>query len=300
MNLIIETDIGRDPDDFAAIAWLITAGVNVRAILISPGDPDQVAVAKYLLKNCGVENCLVGVPNLQRDKGSSGGRHIWMLEKDRFPTRMQADGLGVDIIREVLSTHHDVSFFACGPMDSIGRFVMEGGVVEHITIQGGFAGYEIYSPKTRIRAFEGKTHIPTFNLNGNLGAAQVITGDSKIRRRLVGKNVCHTILLTDIHQRQIESIPDVNLARAMLRASLSLCLRSGLRTFKKFHDPVAAVCHLHPEIGTWIKGRPELIRKPAPLGPCWGTAPDPDGDDILVDLDREKFWKLYAEAGTNL
>ena len=49
MNLIIETDIGRDPDDLFAIAYLIAAGANVRAVLISPGDPDQIAVARLLL-----------------------------------------------------------------------------------------------------------------------------------------------------------------------------------------------------------------------------------------------------------
>ena len=24
---------------------------------------------------------------------------------------------------------------------------------------------------------------------------------------------------------------------------------------KKFHDPTAAVCHLHPEIGKWVQGK---------------------------------------------
>ncbi len=46
MNLIIETDIGHDPDDLFAICYLAAAGVNIRAICVSPGDPDQIAIAR--------------------------------------------------------------------------------------------------------------------------------------------------------------------------------------------------------------------------------------------------------------
>jgi hypothetical protein len=49
MNLVIETDIGNDPDDLFAIAYLIAAGVTVRAVLITPGDPAQVAICRLLL-----------------------------------------------------------------------------------------------------------------------------------------------------------------------------------------------------------------------------------------------------------
>jgi hypothetical protein len=59
---------------------------------------------------------------------------------------------------------------------------------------------------------------------------------------------------------------------------------------KKFHDPVAAVCHVYPEIGIWIRGRPHEANGK------WGTHPDPTGDHILVDLDRDAFWR-HVEAG---
>jgi hypothetical protein len=53
---------------------------------------------------------------------------------------------------------------------------------------------------------------------------------------------------------------------------------------KKWHDPTAAVCHLHPEIGTWIRGR---VTK---LEGGWGTVPDDQGDLILADIDRNALW----------
>lgn len=50
MKLIIETDLGHDPDDFFAICYFIDAGIDIQLITISPGDPDQIAIAKFLLK----------------------------------------------------------------------------------------------------------------------------------------------------------------------------------------------------------------------------------------------------------
>ena len=47
--IIIETDIGRDGEDFFALCYFFAAGADIKAIVISPGDEDQVAVAKLLL-----------------------------------------------------------------------------------------------------------------------------------------------------------------------------------------------------------------------------------------------------------
>ncbi len=44
MNLIIETDIGHDPDDFFALCYLHSAGIKIRAILISIGHSYQTAI----------------------------------------------------------------------------------------------------------------------------------------------------------------------------------------------------------------------------------------------------------------
>lgn len=35
-NLIVETDIGHDPDDLFALCYLFSAGVNIKAILLTP------------------------------------------------------------------------------------------------------------------------------------------------------------------------------------------------------------------------------------------------------------------------
>ena len=79
MDLIFETDIGRDPDDMFALLYMIQAGVNIRCITISPGDEDQVAVTKAILDKVGLK-IPVGIGKLNREgKTSSGGVHYQLL-----------------------------------------------------------------------------------------------------------------------------------------------------------------------------------------------------------------------------
>ena len=55
---------------------------------------------------------------------------------------------------------------------------------------------------------------------------------------------------------------------------------------KKFHDPIAAVCHLHSEVGTWYKGKSAKERD------GWTTIAGED--DVLVDLDHEQAWRYLT------
>jgi hypothetical protein len=56
---------------------------------------------------------------------------------------------------------------------------------------------------------------------------------------------------------------------------------------KKWHDPTAAACHLHPEIGTWTRGRVTKVEG------GWGTVADEGGDRILADVDRDALWDCF-------
>ena len=121
MDLIIETDIGRDPDDFFAICYLAAAGVNIRAILISPGDPDQVAITRLLCDRIGLD-VPIGVAKAGRDKRSSGSIHYDLLKKYKRPLEAKADGLGVEVVRDVLGLYPDSELFVIGPVTSIGNY----------------------------------------------------------------------------------------------------------------------------------------------------------------------------------
>jgi inosine-uridine nucleoside N-ribohydrolase len=100
MKLIVETDLGRDPDDFFALCYFIDAGVHLQLITISPGDPDQVAVAKFILKECGLD-IPVGVSDVNRNKRSVGSIHTELLKKYGYPEAVQSDGAGHEFMRKI-------------------------------------------------------------------------------------------------------------------------------------------------------------------------------------------------------
>jgi pyrimidine-specific ribonucleoside hydrolase len=281
MNLIIETDIGRDPDDLFAIAYLVAAGVQVRAVLISPGDRDQVAICRLLLERSGV-SCPIGVAKPDRTGRSSGGVHSSLLRRHNRPSEADADGEGVSVMKSALTAHPDSELFVIGPVSSIGRYCRENSIARfaRATMQGGFLGYHQHDfACPRLEKFEGADWQDTFNLNGDRKGGEAFLAASIADRRMVGKNVCHTVLFDAAKQARLK--PQSAAAEFFVEAADILL---GKTEEKKFHDPTAAACHLHPEIGSWARGR--TVRK----NRGWGTDLDPVGDHILGAVDYDALW----------
>ena len=290
IDLIVETDIGRDPDDFFALCYLIGCGkVDVRLITISPGDRDQVALAKFVLSEVGLD-IPVGVGKKDRNKSSVGGVHVEILERYDSPRELEHDGHGPELIEQTLEQYPACQIFACGPLNSVGRFFKEHPDVPlgRATMQGGFCGYDVHGHDVvTLEKFIGKTTVATFNLNGDLKAVRAFL-DARIEdRRFVGKNLCHTIVY-DVDRHQQMSTPR-NRAHALFLEGMNLYLEKH-PDGKKFHDPLAAVAHLHPEIFTWVTGR--LFRQRG----GWGTEPAEEGDRIAIDVDRKVFWEHIGNS----
>jgi pyrimidine-specific ribonucleoside hydrolase len=96
---------------------------------------------------------------------------------------------------------------------------------------------------------------------------------------MVGKNVCHTVLFDAAKRVRLK--PQSAAAEIFVEAADILLAKTEE---KKFHDPTAAACHLHPEIGSWVRGR--TVRK----NRGWGTDLDPAGDHILGAVDYDALW----------
>ncbi|MFA5758772.1 MAG: nucleoside hydrolase [Clostridia bacterium] len=283
INLIVETDIGGDPDDFFALCYLFEANVNIKAILISPGSPGQVAIVKFLLKELGKENVLVGVGD--RNKGPSvGGMHLDILKKYKHPLTEKDDGLGKDIISEVYTD--DIEFFICGPIKSIGQYLSNNNQkITRSTMQGGFIGYDIHGQNVpKLQKFENLTVCPTFNLGGDKkGAMEYIESKNILERNWIGKNICHTIIYDkNIHNIILSNKPK-NRAKELFIEGMNIYLNK--HSEKKFHDPSAAACMLHPEIATWVKGKLYYDKGK------YGTILDENGDNIAINIDYDKLWE---------
>lgn len=281
MDLIVETDIGHDPDDFFAISYLISSGVNIRAILISPGDPDQIAIAKFLCEEVGLK-IPIGASKTDRTKLSSGSIHHKLLKKYRYPLNEKADGLGCDILKDVIRNYPESELFIIGPVSSIGKYMANYPEThfKKATMQGGFLPYSLHEPLYSNSNFIDKDWMPTFNLNGDRPAGIAFLEGNIGERRLAGKNVCHNVLFTkDVFANRITK---KNVAYELFEEAALMYFEK--HDSKKFHDPTAAVCHLYPEIGTWFRGN--TIKQNS----GWTTVRNDEGDFILADIDYDLLW----------
>lgn len=292
MDLIVETDIGHDPDDFFAISYLIAAGVNIRSILISPGDPDQIAIARLLCDKAGLK-IPIGTSKTDRTKLSSGSIHHELLKKYNYPLEQKGDGLGADILEDVVRNYPESELFIIGPVSSLGKYMAKHPEThfKRATMQGGFLPYSLYGPKQPNPDFEGKSWMPTFNLNGDRPAGVTFLNANIGVRQMVGKNICHTVLFNrDVWQEFGSNELVVHNLAALNLFEEAATMYLERHHEKKFHDPTAAVCHLHPEIGTWFRGN--TIK--AESG--WTTTPNPDGDYVLADIDYERLWSFLMNC----
>jgi pyrimidine-specific ribonucleoside hydrolase len=152
-------------------------------------------------------------------------------------------------------------------------------------MQGGFLGYsqhEFSCP--RLEKFEGCDWADTFNLNGDRKGADAFLSAALAERRMVGKNVCHTVVFDATIRERLR--PQSAAAEFFCEAADFLLARCEA---KKFHDPTAAACHLHPQIGSWVRGK--TVRKER----GWGTTLDPAGDHILAAVEYEALWERVCE-----
>ena len=285
MDILIETDIGRDPDDFFTLCYLISAGVDIRGITITPGDKDQVAVTRLITSVAGLD-IPIGVSDLNRNKRSSGGVHYSLLDKYGMPKESESDGLGKDIIKSVIDEFPDCELLSIGPVSNVMAFLNESDhVFKKATMQGGFLPYYLSRPIKTLEKFEGKSHFQSFNLNGDVVAGlEYASTDQILERRFVGKNICHTVLYDkNIHKTVVPKDEVSNL----FYSGMSIYL-SG-HDSKKYHDPAAAVCLLHPEIGKWFRGN--LVQD---ISKGWTTISNENGDFVLADIDYEALWDYIA------
>lgn len=280
--LIIETDLGRDPDDFFAICYLIGAGIKIEAMFITPGDPDQIAIGKFLSKHL-KQNFPVMASHENRNKKSSVGIYYQILNKYQYPLLESADNQEIDL--------NNKDIFIIGPPTKIGT-MLEGKTIGNITVQGGFIGYDVHGlPTIKLDKFIGKQTVSTFNLGGAISQSHNIINHKNCKnKRFVSKNLCHTIIYNDHINDLIMSYKTKNPAIKLLREGMNLYLKNH-KAGKKFHDPTAAVCHLHPQIATWVKAKLYSEKNQ------WGAKLDENGDDIIVDIDRDKLWE-YIATGT--
>jgi len=274
--LLIETDIGRDLDDYLAICLLDSWGVDIAAISVSPGDHDQLALLGGLRKDLN-KSWKIGPSIKGRNKRSLSGVHKGLRLFGITP-----DGYGPDLFQnELQKGPHDL--LTIGPVHGMLDLLSRPDInftFNKILIQGGFCSYDLYAPTVRLDKFEGETTVNTFNFDGCPQGTKFLLKMPCQDRYVVGKNVCHTITADP---SILEPYPNTPGAKLFWNA-MEHYFKGHPTYTKALHDVVAAACYVKPTIGTWIFGQPYSEKFE------WGTKTGQD--HVLVDLDRDKFWRM--------
>ncbi len=279
--MIIETDLGHDPDDIFALMYLISAGLSIEAVCLSPGDPYQVKLTRALLHALGCGHTKIFTPRTRIAKPLP--LVGWNLEAFRIfggtdDTSDQPDGHETEL--DALNYTGEV--FVCGPVKMVHRTKFSS-----LTFQGGFVPYSLHQPRLKLDKFANMEFCPTFNLGGTSKGIALDLIHRDVPQRWVGKNVCHTFTYTEARHRDMLRAygPSGNLR---IFADLMTAYLQD-RPEKAFHDPLAAVMHLHPELGTWICGKP--VRKEGKWSTVLGA------HHCLVDLpDHDIVFGEYLQT----
>ena len=280
-----------DPDDFLTLALL--AGhpeVRLVAVTVTPGTPHQIGVVRYCLARFGLE-IPVGAFNLNhlKARGTPDERYVTCVSDWHYRTfgdiKPSNDArVAWEVLRDFYKP--GVTLVTGGPLKNLARLMKENPETPlgRLTIQGGFAGDNVVPENLRLPKFNGKTTCPTFNLNSAPEAARdVLAGYARFEGpvQMVSKNVCHGVVYDRALHERLEAVANPHPGLAMVIQGMEAYL--GRRAAgKNFHDPLAAMCALDPNIGTWADVTP--YRENGEWG-CRLGGPV----KIIVNYDHEAF-----------
>ncbi len=281
-----------DPDDFLTL--LLLAGhprVQLKAVTITPGTPEQVGLVRRALEWLELE-IPVGAHNLDHGKRCVSSWHYRAYGE--APASRDAEPGG-----ELLLAQCDerTTLITGAPLKNLGAAIALGAArgapfrLGRLFAQGGFAGEGVVPPHLQLKKFRGLAEVPTYNLNGAPKAALAALACPGIDGRwFVSKNVCHGVVYDAAVHERVAAVKDRSPALALVWKGMDVYLRKR-PAGKKFHDPLAACCALDPEIATWAEV--ELYRKRGK----WGSRLQPgSGTRIIVEHDHERFLSVLTEV----
>ena len=104
--------------------------------------------------------------------------------------------LGIELYYEIPDNNDTDIFFCGGALTSLAKYIIDNNhKISVLVMNGGFVGDNIVQKKDRLKKFDGKNTIRTFNFNVDVISTDKIlkTSKEKIGKIiLVGKNVCHS------------------------------------------------------------------------------------------------------------
>ncbi|MEH2194479.1 MAG: nucleoside hydrolase [Nostoc sp.] len=276
-----------DPDDFLTLLFLIGhPQVNLKAVTVTPGTPDQIGLVRHALTQCFGLNIPVGAYNLEHGKQCVSGWHYKVY--GNIPPSYDAEPGGEVLLR---CCDENTTLITGAPLKNLGVAITLSSIpgkevlkLGRLITQGGFAGEGVIPPERQLEKFKGMVTCPSYNLNGDPKSALAALEYSGIGiRRFVSKNVCHKVYYDQEIHKHFETIKDKSKSLTYIWQGMNAYLKKKPGG-KKFHDPLAACCAIDESIGTWAE-----VDLYCHHGQ-WGAKLSPGTKTwIITDYDREKF-----------
>ncbi len=290
-EILIETDIGQDPDDLFALLYLLSADVDIKAIVLSPGDKFQIAITRFLLKECGKEDIPIGVSSKCDGLQRKTRFHYSVLDKYGYPYEDNPDWTGPDLMWQMREKYSDIEFFLIGPLFNMKEYLESDRwhTIARVVMQGGFVPYNILEESTYVPVdrFIGKKSFMTFNLCSYREGGQCLFDSKMVKSKsFVTKNMCNTLLYNEEIQNRI--VPQ-NRAMELFKECSSILFEK--KKEKKLHDVYAAVNLLHPEIFRGVRGKLYFTDD----GKCSAYLDD-DADNLWVKSTEDPMWDYIIKG----
>ena len=188
----------QDPDDFLCLIFLAShPAVQLEAVTLVPGSPQQVGLVRWLLGRLRHPPVRLGA-DLCDKKGTVSPWHqrAFFAEWGHgpVPESREVDGPAWRVLRDCGGP--DVVLVTGGPLTNVAAAIKHAGAgfgAATWMCQGGFAGVNVAPPDAVLPKFAGKREMRTFNFGSNLPAAHAALAHTGFREKLlVSKNVCHS------------------------------------------------------------------------------------------------------------
>lgn len=249
-----------DPDDVLTLLFLCSRpGVDLRAVTLTPGTAEQVALVRWILQQLGLAHVRLGAQRWPENaaKGANG------LRGNFYGSFGRAHGGAPECERadQVLLECCDgaVTLLTGAPLHNLGDALDRPGFhLGRWVAQGGFAGEGVVPEQRQLDKFRGLRVCPTWNFCGNVPAARAALKSPAIERKIcVSKNVCHATVYDYDWHRALEAAVEAeagistNSRRGDALGMMHRVMDGYLRHRpggKKLHDPLALAVALDESV----------------------------------------------------
>lgn len=243
-----------DPDDFMTLLWLADhPGVELRAVLVTPGSEDQCRLVRWGLDLCGRASTPIGAlhgpswwASADGAKPRVSGFHQKVYGHGVLEHPVGEVSAGPALLAELLRGGSNLTVVVGSAPKNLGATFNDFPEValSRWVQQGGFAGDALVAAP--LPKFAGRTTCPSFNPGGAPRQTLALLASPRITSRLfVSKNVCHGVLWTPALQARLKQRLPGSSRRGlgtMIHALDRYLEDRG--TAKAMHDLVAAACAL--------------------------------------------------------